>query len=369
MQNSDKTEKVLFQPKIFQFSLANERSEFEDVVSRFDPEIKNTLPGQAADLVGCLYPDEAQRGVPRQSLVERWLNGRTLEEAANIVYYPWRNSAAWILTENDFATTRTNRNKVKIPGEIQEKLTHKNVLFIGLSVGQSAATTFAMQRLCGHFHLADFDELSLSNMNRLRASVLDIDLPKTVIAARQIAEQDPYLRISCYHHGATADNLDDLITMNGTGKVDLIVEECDSLPIKLLVRQKARFHKVPVIMDTSDRGMVDIERFDLEENRPIFHGLISDEDIAALDGNNDPGARFALLKKIVNIDQVSNGMKASLALMGSALLTWPQLASEVTLGGALTTYVGYKILAGEQMDSGRIYVDLEEIFKKGREWT
>jgi ribosomal protein S18 acetylase RimI-like enzyme len=37
-------------------------------------------------------------------------------------------------------------------------------------------------------------------------------------------------------------------------------------------------------MDTSDRGLLDIERFDLEPERPIFHGLIGDVDPARLRG-------------------------------------------------------------------------------------
>jgi hypothetical protein len=27
-------------------------------------------------------------------------------------------------------------------------------------------------------------------------------------------------------------------------------------------------------METSDRGVLDVERFDLEPDRPIFHGLL-----------------------------------------------------------------------------------------------
>ena len=31
-------------------------------------------------------------------------------------------------------------------------------------------------------------------------------------------------------------------------------------------------------MATSDRGLVDVERFDLEPHRPILHGLLGDLD-------------------------------------------------------------------------------------------
>jgi molybdopterin/thiamine biosynthesis adenylyltransferase len=363
MQNSYKTEKVLSQPKIFDFSDPLEKAAFGEIKTALKPDILNTLNSQLSDLATCMFPAEIRAGTRPEELVSKICKGLEPEALSNLVYYPWKNTAVWVLKEENFILARTNRNKVKITAEEQVALSQKHVLFVGLSVGQSSALTFAMQRACGHLHLADFDELSLSNMNRLRASVVDIGLPKTAVAARQISEQDPYLKVYCHNTGATAENIDNLITRNGQGKIDLIVEECDSLEIKILIRQRARFFGVPVIMDTSDRGMMDIERFDLEKNLPIFHGLISEEEIASANGKLTPEQRFGLLQKIVNIEGVSEGMKLSLALIGKNLHTWPQLASEVTLGGALTTYVGYKILTGKNMESGRIYVDLEEIFK------
>jgi hypothetical protein len=46
------------------------------------------------------------------------------------------------------------------------------------------------------------------------------------------------------------------------------------------------------------------------------------------------------------------------------VLTWPQLGYEVTLGGATLAFVATKILLGKNMNSGRIYVDLETVFKE-----
>jgi len=43
-----------------------------------------------------------------------------------------------------------------------------------------------------------------------------------------------------------------------------VIEECDSLDMKFLVREAARDRQIPVIMETSDRGVLDVERFDLE---------------------------------------------------------------------------------------------------------
>jgi tRNA A37 threonylcarbamoyladenosine dehydratase len=54
--------------------------------------------------------------------------------------------------------------------------------------------------------LADFDCLDLSNMNRIRAGIHDLRLPKTVLAARQIFEVDPYMRLTPFTDGLTVEN-------------------------------------------------------------------------------------------------------------------------------------------------------------------
>jgi hypothetical protein len=44
--------------------------------------------------------------------------------------------------------------------------------------------------------------------------------------------------------------------------------------LKILLREKARALRLPVLMETSDRGMLDVERFDLEPDRPILYGKV-----------------------------------------------------------------------------------------------
>jgi tRNA A37 threonylcarbamoyladenosine dehydratase len=53
----------------------------------------------------------------------------------------------------------------------------KRIGVVGLSVGQSVALTLALERSFGELRLADFDRLDLSNLNRIRAGVHDLNLP------------------------------------------------------------------------------------------------------------------------------------------------------------------------------------------------
>jgi molybdopterin/thiamine biosynthesis adenylyltransferase len=195
-------------------------------------------------------------------------------------------------------------------------------------------------------------------MNRIRTGLHNLGVSKVVIAAREIAEMDPFLKVVCFPEGITEENLDVFLTEGG--KLNILVDECDSLDIKIFCRHRAKAHRIPVVMDTSDRGMVDIERFDLEPDRPIFHGLLPQTkpgDIKLYNGQE----RLNLALSIAGRETISERAKASMLEVGKTITTWPQLASSVVLGGAVGTDVCRRISLSEIQCSGRYYVDLNEI--------
>lgn len=274
------------------------------------------------------------------------------------VYYPWSHRVVHIVDEKDFIELRTSRNKHKITDEEITLLRKKKIGIIGLSVGQSIALTLAMERVCGELRLADFDKVELTNMNRIRTGIHNIQVYKVVVAAREIAELDPFLKVVIYTDGATEDNLDDFFTKEGN--LDLLVEECDGIDIKILSRRKAKALGIPVVMDTNDRGMVDVERFDLEPDRPLLHGFVPDIDLKSLRGLSD-AEKLPIFRPMVALDDMSERMKYSLSQIGKTITTWPQLASSVVLGGAVITDTCRRILLDQYKNSGRYYVDFEQI--------
>ena len=144
--------------------------------------------------------------------------------------------------------------------------------------------------------------------------------------------------------------------------IDLLVEVCDGLEIKIKSRLKARELKIPVVMDTNDRGMIDIERFDLEPKREILHGLISEEQIAKLDKLN-PQEKLALIMKIVSFENTSERLKLSMNEIGKTITTWPQLASSVMIGAGSCADTCRRILLNQGVKSGRYYMDINTIVK------
>ena len=315
--------------------------------------------GQLQELIKCQNPSVKIKLDEYPELIKKHLAGKDIREYGVWVYYPWNQRLVHLLDEDEFVEVRTNRNRNKITREEQEKLRTKKIGIVGLSVGHSIALTIAMERICGELRLADFDTAELSNLNRIRTGVQNLGLNKTVIAAREILEIDPFLKVTIFSDGLIDSNMGDFFIKEGD-KLDLFVEVCDGLDAKITSRYKAREFQIPVIMDTNDRGMLDVERFDLEPGRAILHGLADGldpdniRDISNLD-------KIPYILKMVGAETMSTRLKASMTEVGKSINTWPQLASSVTLGGAATTDVCRRILLDQFHDSGRYYVDLDEI--------
>jgi molybdopterin/thiamine biosynthesis adenylyltransferase len=276
-------------------------------------------------------------------------------EGARWAYYPWRRSLVRLLGPTAFRTLRLDRNRNKLTAAEQADLGQLTVGVIGLSVGHAIAHALALEGTCGHLRLADFDHLELSNLNRIPATVLDLGLNKAVIVSRRIAELDPYLEIEVIPEGLDGDTLDAFVT-----GLDILVEECDSLDVKALVREAARAQRVPVLMETSDRGLLDVERFDLEPDRPIFHGLLGDVDAAELKGLTTHD-KVPHVLRILEPDHLSSRMAASMAEIDETLTTWPQLAGDVLLGAASIAAAVRAIGRGDPLPSGRARVDLDRV--------
>lgn len=283
-------------------------------------------------------------------------------EPAHWVYLPWRNQLLHLPGPNSFWRLRTDRSRYKLLESQLEAMRSRSVGVVGLSVGSSAAFLVAQEALCGHLRLADYDTVAPTNLNRLAASIVDLGSPKTHMIARRIAELDPYLPVTLYSEGVDSDNVSTFIR-----GLDVVLEECDSIDVKFLVRQEAAAQGVPVIMETSDRGLLDVERYDLDPLRQPFHGLVGDLDVADLQGlSTDDKVPHVLA--ILESDKLSSKMAASMIEIDQTTKTWPQLASDVTLGSSLVAASLRRLFSeGGMLKSGRARFDLDDALDNLRE--
>ncbi|WP_373453682.1 Rv1355c family protein [Rhodococcus sp. 06-235-1A] len=276
-----------------------------------------------------------------------------LDESDRWVFFPWRKTVVAVLGPHSYRHLRLDRNRNKITLAEQNSLGDLTIGIIGLSVGHAIAHTLALEGICGTLRLADFDEIELSNLNRIPASILDLGINKAVVAARRIAEIDPYIRVDIVEDGITEDTIDGFFD-----GLDLLVEECDSLDVKVLAREAARSRRIPVLMETSDRGLLDVERFDLDPERPVFHGVLGEIDSTSLRGLGTRD-KIPIVLDQLDASLLSSRMAASMVEVSETIETWPQLGGDVQLGGATIAAAVRRFGTGAPLPSGRIRIDLD----------
>lgn len=275
-------------------------------------------------------------------------------EADRWIYYPWRATVVGLPGPRTFRMIRLDRNRNKLTRAEQDRLAGQTIGIIGQSAGHAIAHLLALEGVCGELRLADLDEIELSNLNRVAGTLFDVGVNKAVVTARRIAELDPYLPVQVFESGVDENSVDEFLA-----GLAIVVEECDSLDMKLVVREAAARHRVPVLMETSDRGLLDVERFDLEPQRPAFHGLLGDvraQDLRGLTSRE----KAPFVVKLLGAAGLSPRLGASLVEVGETVTSWPQLAGDVTLGAASVVAAVRRIGLGWKLDSGRVRVDVEQ---------
>ncbi|WP_433199141.1 Rv1355c family protein [Nocardia sp. CA-107356] len=269
------------------------------------------------------------------------------------VYYPWRRTLVGLPGEKTYRAIRLDRNQNKLTRVEQQRCAGLAIGVVGQSVGHAVAYALALEGTCGLLRLADFDDIELSNLNRVPGGIFDIGVNKSIVTARRIAELDPYLPVEVHTAGVDEDTVDEF--MQG---LSIVVEECDSLDIKFAVREGARRHGIPLLMDTSDRGLLDVERYDLEPTRPPFHGLLGATVGADLRGLSTKD-KAPHVMRILDPKELSARMAASLVEIDETVTTWPQLGGDVQLGAAIVAAAVRRIGLGQKLSSGRTRFDLE----------
>jgi hypothetical protein len=186
--------KNTYKPLFYKLIDPEQKKRFETLIQTTENlQIFDCIQAQVEELIKCLQPTIIF--LPPTELakaVENQFQGKSTDEYGIWVYYPWCTKLVHLLDENEFSIVRTNRNKHKITVQEQQNLANKKIGVMGLSVGQSVSLTLAMERGFGELRIADYDELDLSNINRIRTGVQNLKIKKTVIVAREIAEIDPF---------------------------------------------------------------------------------------------------------------------------------------------------------------------------------
>ena len=289
--------------------------------------------------------------------------GSDLSKYGKWVYFPWSEVITHFPPQTDLDKLRGSRNRNLITDAEREDLKdNKTIVILGLSVGSNAVDSLLMQGIGSRYILVDMDHLSPTNLNRIRASYDQLGIHKVDVVAKRISELDPYVEQVHYNKGLDDKNLEEIITKY---RPDIIIDEIDSLRMKVAVRLRAKEAGIPVLMATDDGDdiLLDIERFDMSQDQSILHGILPDSVIEDILSNRQMSRQEMgqiIGKYFVNLDNVPVRMLESLLEVGKTLPSWPQLGGAAVLSGLYLAYACRRILLKQPINSGRFLMGPEE---------
>ncbi|GAC1600739.1 MAG: hypothetical protein NVS3B29_01600 [Candidatus Saccharimonadales bacterium] len=282
------------------------------------------------------------------------------ELRGNYVYYPWSGVVLHTITQAEQNTLRTNRmNNLVTPAE-QATLSKFSAGVAGLSFGNGIALSLVYSGAADNIKIADRDIFETTNLNRVRVGLPSVNQPKTAVTAQEIYEINPYAHVDIFNDGLTPENIADFIS--GDPKLNIIFDVVDNFEMKVRIRLEAKKAKIPVIMLTSleDSILIDVERFDLEPEVDIFHGLLGDitDDLLTKKMSEEDKAKYAMA--IVGPQRVSYRNLLSLSNVGKTLVSRPHLYGTVSIVCGLAAFIVKRIALGEDMPSMRKHLLFNE---------
>lgn len=316
---------------------------------------------QSSEVFDVLFPPLRFDPVRNQEFSEFLTKRHSKSAEGDWIYFPWSQKLLHTVCETELLLLRTNRNKNIINNEEQRLLSDCVVGIVGLSIGNSIATSLAYSGIGRTMKLAEFDDIETTNLNRIRAGLQTVGSPKLQVASEEIYEIDPHINLLTIPNGLTKENLAEFL---GKPAPRFVFEAIDDFEMKVRLRIAACSAGIPVIMLTNlgDSILIDVERYDLNRTLPIFNGLIGNvsEEILSKPISEADKQKYAV--EIVGKENVPRRAIESLSEIGETLIGRPQLMSTVTVSGGIAAYLARRIILGEPLPSGRKLIRFDEVF-------
>jgi len=338
-----------------------EKQVITEVIDNYDEQLAELLLSHDAHLY------RANASVQQHSIAEHLKEHYGSTPAWKLgcwVYYPWNGRLVHVIAKELFSELRTIRNRDLISASEQQKLASFRVACLGMSVGSSSALAHILSGISDRIKLADGAVISGSNLNRILTGVASIGKAKTLVIEQQLYEMNPYLDVHALPGKLTKETMQELFEK--PWPVDLVVDEIDDLEMKIRVRLEARKRGIPVIMATElgDNVMLDVERFDLDPKRPLFHGMIPGVEGVLDKQTMSQREWIKYATAIIDPPNIPLNMQQSLLKIGTHVVTHPQLGTTAMLTGAVLAFATKQIALGKPFASQRTSISLEKTFIK-----
>lgn len=166
--------------------------------------------------------------------------------------------------------------------EGQQRLLKARVLIVGLGGLGCPVAMYLAAAGVGELHLADFDQVELSNLQRQIAhNTADIGLSKVSSAAATIHAMNADTRIHCIDEKLAGENLQSQVE-----QVDLVVDCSDNFSTRFAINRCCVASKTPLVSAAAIRSEGQFIIFDARnEHSPCYRCLYQENDSA----NDDSG--------------------------------------------------------------------------------
>lgn len=326
-----------------------------EIIDNYDEQYAELLLSKNAHLYRANY--DVQKASIKE-LLDQHYGKKEPWTLGSWVYFPWKQQLVHILAQEDFEVLRTIRNRDLITAEEQKKLFDFETVAFGMSVGSAGALALGISGISRRMKLVDGAVISGSNLNRILTGVSSVGLNKSVVIGRQLYEMNPYMEVIHYDK-VDNENIGDIF--DNPWPVKLAIDEIDDIEMKVRIRFEARKRKIPVVMATElgDTMILDVERFDHEPNRALFHDAVPGIE-KLLDSpveNYREWTKHAV--RIIDPKNMPLKMQKSLLKIGTTIVTHPQLGSTVMATGGVLAFAAKSIALGHDLKSGRYVISME----------
>ncbi|WP_407306533.1 ThiF family adenylyltransferase [Desulfosporosinus sp. SB140] len=209
-----------------------------------------------------------------------------------------------------------SRTELLVGTDGLEKLRRSTVIIFGIG-GVGSYTVEALARAAiGHLILVDFDEVSISNLNRqIHALHSSIGEAKVEVMKQRITEINPKAQVETLREFLSAENVNQFLDR----ELDYVVDAIDTVSSKVILAKECLARKIPLISSMGAGNRLTAEGFRVS-------------DISKTSG--DPLAKT--MRKLLRQEGITNGVKV-VSSPESPLTPLSSLAQPIQSSDELTT--------------------------------
>lgn len=151
----------------------------------------------------------------------------------------------------------------------QDKLARASVLVVGAGGLGSPALLYLAAAGVGHIGIADFDKVSISNLQRqILFDTHQTDTQKVAAASKRLGALNPEIIIETYENGLTLENAETLFSF-----YDIIIDGTDNFETKYLINDAGVKFGKPVIYGALNKFEGQVAVFDSANGGPCYRCL------------------------------------------------------------------------------------------------